>query len=1250
MATNSSQGVPVPAAGGAADAPIGGSIASTGMLSLSQKLAGSLSRLRRGGKGSIAGSSRAEQLRKDIDFTEHTWPVDKLFEYYGATPEGGLSSAQVLQNRAKYGWNRLPPPPTTPWWIKYLSYYADVFMILLLFGGVLCFVAYGIDQSDATNIYLGAVLIIVVVASATFGYYTESKAEGVMEGFKKLVPKKCKVLRDGTVMILDAEELVPGDLVELNDGDQVPADIRVLSATDLQVDNASLTGEAEPQERSPELACDADGKLITVPLEAANLCFFATIVTSGSGRGMVIGTGDRTVMGQIAGLASSSGSNEKTQFQKEVDAFIKIISLVAIAIGVTFILVGVFAAKATVIEMVVFAIGIIVGTVPEGLLVTLTVSLALSAKNMYAKNVLVKGMPSVENLGSTTVIASDKTGTLTQNRMTVQHTWYNGALVSVPAARNRPQLKAAMKPGVLKGPLFNPQDPTWLKLQMVATLCNNSRFVVVDKDDESKPPIDLAKAVEDPDFNLLALECTGDASESGLIKCVELLRSVEEYHQACPKIHEIKFNSTNKWQLSIHRPEDPEAQHPLLVLKGAPERVLRMCTHIMVDGQSVPMDADMQRKYNQAYESLGAMGERVLGFAYREMSELPLDYPFTNKPEPNFEFKNLTFVGLMSLIDPPREGVREAVAKCKRAGIKVFMVTGDHPITAQAIAKQIGIIDEDKYAQGKAIVVKGDDIRGWMDIPDPEARQARWDWALGHQQIVFARVSPAHKLLIVENCQRRGENVAVTGDGVNDAPALKKANTGLAMGISGKDVSKEAADMILVDDNFASIVNGIEEGRLIFDNLKKSIAYTLASKFPEQIPFFLYVALNFPLALSTILILTIDLGSDMFPAIALAYEPREADIMHRRPRNPASERLVSRRLISFSYFQVGLMQTCAGFLAFMAVLNDYGYSWGTLVGLGINWTNYPMICTVGDNSSGLGSRECGFGCGEPAKTVNGLQTLYGQYSARTENLEFCRNGCPIPFNGTADPFVEFSEFGFRGFPAEGQWLSDAVEAVCSRTCAWFRSLTAEQSAFFIQQNDIFRARLAAGAIDPNDPFGYSPDAQYALLLSAGEAAQLEAYCSAPGSEAWGFPGRGLSNSDVDRAPQGGWYWWNGTPQYWPNLTQQRNVLAMAQSAYFLAVMVSRWADLLVCKTRKESLFNQGMRNKTLNWSLAVSAAVAAAVVYIPPLNTVFGTRPVPAMYICTGIPYFIFIFIYDEIRKYRIRRRPRGWVKRNTYW
>ena len=1186
-------------------------------------------------------------MRQEIGFTEHTWPAEKVYEYYGASPTEGLSSAQVLQNREKYGWNRLTPPVFVPWWVKYFAQYANVFMMLLLFGGVLCFVAYGIDQSDPTNLYLGVVLFLVVFISATFGYLTEAKADSVMEGFKKLVPKKCKVLRDGNISIIDAEELVPGDIVDFGDGDQVPADMRVLVANDVKVDNSSLTGEPEPQERYPDLQRDEKGKLVTVPLEAQNLMFYTTIIVGGSGRGIVIGTGDKTVMGQIAGLASESGHDEQTQFQIEVDKFIKIISVVAIAIGITFILIGIFVAGASAIEMIVFAIGIIVGTVPEGLLLTLTVSLALSAKHMYAKNVLVKGMPSVENLGSTTVIASDKTGTLTQNRMTVQHAWYDGQLVTVPAARNMPQLKAAMKPGVIKGPKYDIKSPSWQALQRVATLCNNSRFVLTDPDDEEKPPLNMAEEVMNPEFNLLGMTCTGDASESALIKSVQLVRDVEEYHKANPKLHEIKFNSTNKWQLSIHKPEDPDAKKPIMVFKGAPERVINRCSKFLVNGEEEPMTDEWMKKYLDAYEGLGAMGERVLGFAMKNL-DLPMDYAFTNKPEPNFPTEDLTFVGLMSLIDPPREGVPEAVTKCKRARIKVYMVTGDHPITALAIAKQVGIIDQEKWDAGKALVVKGDDIRQWMDIEDPMERQAKWDWALDHEQIVFARVSPAHKLLIVENCQRRGENVAVTGDGVNDAPALKKANTGIAMGISGKDVSKEAADMILMDDNFASIVNGIEEGRVIFDNLKKSIAYTLASKFPEQIPFLLFVVASFPAAISTILILSIDLGCDMSPAISLAYEPKEADMMDRPPRNPDIERLVSRRLISFSYFQIGLMQTAAGFLAFMSVFNDYGYDWTNMVGRGITWENGPLVCNpqLARNDK-IWAANCKFGCDEPKESFNGITTLYGQES---DDRRFCKHGCPIPFNGTADPFIEFSQYGFRGYNTSFFGTKEAAtEATCGRTCGWYNSLSAERKETFIEANRDFQVRVEQGVIDFDDPFNYGGNANLALYLSAEEDRLFQLYCAADNSENFGFPGREMVN-DGEYPTPGAFYWWNGQIQFFPNLDSQKNVLYTGQTAYFAAVVVSRTADLIICKTRKESIFTQGMRNRVLNAGLFTMILFVCLISYVPFLRIVWTTRPLFVLYMFIGVPYAMFIFVYDEIRKLIIRNNPRGWVFRNTYW
>ncbi|OUS42873.1 P-type ATPase [Ostreococcus tauri] len=1086
-----------------------------------------------------AKAERAAALRKDVDFVEHTWEADRLYEHFGCTLEKGLSAEQVLVNRAKYGENRLTPPELTPWYIKFLMQFANFFALLLLGGGALCFVGYGIDsEKDATNLYLGVVLFTVVIITATFSYLQEAKSEAIMEGFKSMIPKKCKVIRDGKAVVLDAWELVPGDVVELNDGDQVPADIRVMKSNELKVDNSSLTGESEPQDRSPELARTATGELVTQPLESVNLCFYTTIINSGSGRGVVIGSGDRTVMGQIAGLATET-SSEDSPIAKEIKKFIQLISIVAITLGVVFFIVG-LTNGTEIIQNVVFMIGIIVANVPEGLLATVTVSLALTAKRMHSKNVLVKNLEAVETLGSTTVIASDKTGTLTQNRMTVVHAWYDNEVVFCPAGKNIPDLKVISEPGMTADgeKFYDTKSEAFQRLLQVATLCNNAEYLTKNEDGSY---IDLKAEMMNPTFNILKQPASGDASEQGLLKLVQPLNDALETRAAYPKLFEIKFNSTNKWQLSIHK--QPGGKPPLLVLKGAPERVLAKCTSYFANGKTSSKTSDFENTYTTAYEGLGGRGERVLGFAFKELSGFKDDFKFTAKPKPNFPIDDLTFVGLLSLIDPPREGVPEAVTKCNRARIKVYMVTGDHPITAAAIAKQVNIITQENLDNGSAIVVKGDDIRAWTEIEDQVEQRKKWDWALDHKQIVWARVSPAHKLLIVENCQRRGEIVAVTGDGVNDAPALKKGDIGVAMGIAGKDVSKEAADMILMDDNFASIVNGVEEGRLIFDNLKKSIAYTLSSNIPEIAPFLIYITMKIPLPLSTVLILCVDLGTDMVPAISMAYEEKEADIMDRPPRDSKKDRLVNFRLISFAYFQIGIIQALAGFFTYMLVLNDYGYTPSILVGNGLEFLDSQLLCTLTsetavDSSTGnqyFRPKKCGFGCAD---------------SKEGPMKDVCVGGCAIPrayvpgnpltsAHGTAsaflasdsnfavDPFIEFDENGFRG---EGY--------TCSRGC----SSRADNSA------SISTVESTA----------------FAYMCDAGGHANA--------NSTWGFSRGYVDGRSI--APKGAYYWWNGAPQSLPNMDYQKAALEYAQTAYFITIIIVQWADLLIAKTRKLSIFEQ----------------------------------------------------------------------------
>uniref|UniRef100_A0A8D3BTS8 Sodium/potassium-transporting ATPase subunit alpha n=1 Tax=Scophthalmus maximus TaxID=52904 RepID=A0A8D3BTS8_SCOMX len=822
-------------------------------------------------------------------------------------PTQGLTNAKAAEYLARDGPNTLTPPPTTPEWVKFCRQLFGGFSILLWIGAILCFLAYAIqaateDEPAGDNLYLGIVLSAVVIITGCFSYFQEAKSSKIMESFKNMVPQQALVIREGEKMQINAEQVVGGDLVEVKGGDRIPADLRIVSAHGCKVDNSSLTGESEPQTRSPD--CTHDN-----PLETRNIAFFSTNCVEGTARGIVVCTGDHTVMGRIATLTSGLETG-KTPIAKEIEHFIQIITGVAVFLGVSFFILSI-ALGYSWLEAVIFLIGIIVANVPEGLLATVTVCLTLTAKRMARKNCLVKNLEAVETLGSTSTICSDKTGTLTQNRMTVAHMWFDNQIHEADTTEDQ------------SGSSFDKSSATWVSLARIAALCNRASF----------------KAAQDT-LPILKRDVAGDASESALLKCIELsCGSVKAMREKNKKVAEIPFNSTNKYQLSIHEADEDSNSQYLLVMKGAPERILDCCSTIMVQGKEQPMDDELKEAFQNAYMELGGLGERVLGFCHVFMDEEKYPKGFTD---------NLCFVGLMSMIDPPRAAVPDAVGKCRSAGIKVIMVTGDHPITAKAIAKGVGIISEGNETvediaarlnipvsqvnprDAKACVIHGTDLK--------ELSQDQMDDILrNHTEIVFARTSPQQKLIIVEGCQRQGAIVAVTGDGVNDSPALKKADIGVAMGISGSDVSKQAADMILLDDNFASIVTGVEEGRLIFDNLKKSIAYTLTSNIPEITPFLFFILVNIPLPLGTITILCIDLGTDMVPAISLAYEAAESDIMKRQPRNPARDKLVNERLISIAYGQIGMIQALGGFFAYFVIMAENGFVPSDLVGIRLNW-------------------------------------------------------------------------------------------------------------------------------------------------------------------------------------------------------------------------------------------------------------------------------------------------------------------------
>ncbi|XP_007517265.2 potassium-transporting ATPase alpha chain 2 [Erinaceus europaeus] len=871
-----------------------------------------------GGQEKQIGLKRhPQELQKELDLDDHKLSNKDLERKHDTNIVTGLSSTQATERLARDGPNTLTPPKETSEVVKFFRQMVGGFSILLWIGAVLCWIAYGIQYSNdksasLDNVYLGSVLALVVIFTGVFAYYQEAKSTNIMASFSKMIPQQALVVRDSEKKTVPAEQLVVGDIVEVKGGDRIPADIRLLSAQGCKVDNSSLTGESEPQSRSCEFSHDS-------PLETKNIAFYSTTCLEGTATGMVINTGDRTVIGQIASLASGVG-NEKTPIALEIEHFVHIVAGVAVSIGVLFFIITV-SMKYRVLDSIIFLISIIVANVPEGLLATVTVTLSLTAKRMAKKNCLVKNLEAVETLGSTSIICSDKTGTLTQNRMTVAHLWFDNQIFMADTSEDH------------LNQVFDQSSGTWTSLSKIIALCNRAEFTP----GQESVPI-MKKAV------------VGDASETALLKFSEvILGDVMDIRKRHHKVAEIPFNSTNKFQLSIHHMDNPSDPRFLLVMKGAPERILEKCSTIMVNGQEQLLDASMAEAFHTAYMELGGLGERVLGFChlYLPADEFPETYSF-DVDAMNFPTCNLCFVGLLSMIDPPRSTVPDAVTKCRSAGIKVIMVTGDHPITAKAIAKSVGIISANSETvediakrlniaveqvnkrDAKAAVVTGTELK--------DMNQEQLDELLAnYSEIVFARTSPQQKLTIVEGCQRMDAVVAVTGDGVNDSPALKKADIGIAMGIAGSDAAKNAADMVLLDDNFASIVTGVEEGRLIFDNLKKTIAYTLTKNIAELCPFLIYIMAGLPLPIGTITILFIDLGTDIIPSIALAYEKAESDIMNRKPRHKKKDRLVNAPLAIYSYLHIGLMQALGAFVLYFTVYAQQGFRPNTLLNLRVDW-------------------------------------------------------------------------------------------------------------------------------------------------------------------------------------------------------------------------------------------------------------------------------------------------------------------------
>ncbi len=783
----------------------------------------------------------------------HRIPLDQALASLRAD-RGGLATAEAERRLAEFGPNEVERARREPGWHRLGKEFVHFFALILWVAAALAFVV-GWKDPGGGMAGMGWAILGVILINGLFSFWQEARAERAIQALERLLPDRIKVLRDGAVAVLPARLLVPGDVVLLEAGDRVPADGRILEAFSAQVSAATLTGESVPVARLASEASEAD------PVHATNLLLAGTTLTEGEARLVVYATGMRTQLGRIAQLTQAD-RGQASPLQREIARVSRFIAAFATGLGVLFFLLG-RQLHLTVWQDLIFAIGIIVANVPEGLLPTVTLALAMAAQRMAKRDALVRRLPAVEALGEATVICTDKTGTLTLNRMEVVQAWLDGSWIP---ARD-------LRAGGYEAFFRTAAHAHSLKRRQGTETAVREAWL-------------------------------GDPMEVALVACaVEAgLRDAEPERLDC-----LPFDAVRR-RLSVVHPAPGGGRR--LLTKGAPEFLLPLCSRAWMGGQAVPLDEPLRGRIRQALESAADRGLRVMAFASRDLPEGCLRERLE---------EDLTFTGLAALEDPPRPEVAGAVRTCRAARIRILMVTGDHPRTAEAIARQIGLVEGPEVR-----VITGEALRKLTDI--------ELQLALDHPELVFARLDPDQKTRIVLALQRKGEVVAVTGDGVNDAPALKAADIGVAMGRSGTDVAREASDLVLADDNFASIVAAVEEGRAVFDNLRKFLTYHMTSNCAELLPFIAFVALGVPLPLTVLQILIIDLGTDQLPALALGAERPEAGIMDRPPRGRRAP-LLTARVFLRAYGTLGLFEALAGLAAFFTTLWIGGWTWGQALDL-----------------------------------------------------------------------------------------------------------------------------------------------------------------------------------------------------------------------------------------------------------------------------------------------------------------------------
>jgi calcium-translocating P-type ATPase len=780
----------------------------------------------------------------------HQLPIDDAFLTLRSNPQG-LSAADAAGRLAEFGPNRIERVRGVPASLRLIRQFTHFFALLLWCAAVLALAAhlYLPGQGMGT---LSVAIVAVILINGVFSFWQEEQAEQTMAALQRLLPHRVRVRRDGAVVVIPTEEVVPGDVIFLTAGDDVPADARLLEAFAVRVNNATLTGEARPISR--EAHADAAADL----LQARNVVLAGTAVMAGEATALVFATGMHTIFGSIARLTQRT-SDRPSPLQKEIGALSRLIAVLAIAIGAVVFGIG-FVIGLPLGVSLVFSIGIIVANVPEGLLPTVTLALAMAARRMAARRTLVRHLPCVETLGSASVICTDKTGTLTENRMEVRSIYVPGAAIDAADVA---------RPGF---------DEAHRRFLECALFCHDLKAA----GETGRPERWIGDPIE--------------------IALAGLARPALGADATLPRLDEIPFDPDRKRLATIHRDD----RGTVLLVKGAPEELFSRAGRVAGSAGVEPFSASWMTAFTDAATAMADRGLRVLALAYRP---LPPQYVLAEAEE------ELVLTGLVGFEDPPRPDVPAAIRGCRSAGIRIVMVTGDHPHTAMAIAREVGLI-----TGSGARLLTGTELTRLSDT--------QLQLALDAPEIVCARVTADQKLRIVQAFQRKREIVAVTGDGVNDAPALRTADIGIAMGVSGTEVAREASDMVLLDDSFAGIVEAIEEGRTVFENIRKFLTYILTSNIPELVPYLAFALARIPLALTVVQILAVDLGTDLLPALGLGAERPDAAVMRRPPR-VRDERLLTPGLLVRAYLFLGVFEAAAAMGLFLFVVRDSLWPWSS---------------------------------------------------------------------------------------------------------------------------------------------------------------------------------------------------------------------------------------------------------------------------------------------------------------------------------